>query len=209
MGSYPWEALKSPVRSDRTPRRNRAGSGYRITGGTVLTASHGVLGAARVGVRCNADTPEEWTLDACVLGQDGDFAALAVDRSDELTPVRYGRVPERDAVIACTGLGFPRFTPRGDASDAYRDLCHLAGSAPVLSNRRSETLAITVTSPPEPDPDPALGLGGEGGDAGLRGGPPHRRRHELTRPSPAVRAGPAAAARCAVDRPPPGRTSPR
>ncbi|WP_408056088.1 trypsin-like peptidase domain-containing protein [Streptomyces luteolifulvus] len=133
----------------------RRGSGYRITGGTVGTACHVVAGAAVVRVRCNADTPEESTRDARVLAADGDLALLAVDRADELTPVRFGRVLERDAVIACTGLGFPRFTFRGDASGTYRDVCHLVGSAPVLSNRRSGTLEITVASPPEPDPDPA------------------------------------------------------
>ncbi|QOV38411.1 trypsin-like peptidase domain-containing protein [Streptomyces ferrugineus] len=133
----------------------RRGSGYRVTGGTVLTAAHVVAAASAVRVRCNADTAEEWTRDAHVIGTDGDLALLAVDRSDELAPVRYGRVPERDAVIACTGLGFPRFKLRDDASGSYRDLCHLLGSAPVLSNRRSGTLEITVASPPEPDPDPA------------------------------------------------------
>ncbi|MET9041726.1 trypsin-like peptidase domain-containing protein [Streptomyces sp. NPDC004362] len=133
----------------------RRGSGYRIASGTVLTACHVVAKAAVVRVRCNADTPEEWTRDARVLTTDGDLALLAIDPPDELTPVRYGRIPERDAVIACTGLGFPRFKFRGGASGTYRDLCHLVGSAPVLSNRRSGTMEITVASPPEPDPDPA------------------------------------------------------
>ncbi|MGC9542784.1 hypothetical protein [Streptomyces sp. UG1] len=36
----------------------RRGSGYRVTGGTVLTAAHVIAAAAALRVRCNADSPE-------------------------------------------------------------------------------------------------------------------------------------------------------
>ncbi|GII96170.1 S1 family peptidase [Sinosporangium siamense] len=132
------------------------GSGYRLTATTVLTAAHVVAGAARVRVRCNADTPGEWTAPAVPysVAESRDLALLRVERADGLPAVRFGRVSARDAVVSCSGLGFPRFKFRDEGGSTYRDMLHLVGTAPVLSNRRSGTLEITVAAPPERDPDP-------------------------------------------------------
>ncbi len=72
---------------------------------------------------------------------------LTID-SPEVPPVRYGRIGDRDAVLQVTSLGFPRFKLRKDTGGRYRDTAHVAGSAAVLSNRRSGTLEIAVPAPP-------------------------------------------------------------
>jgi len=131
----------------------RRGSGYRIATTSVLTALHVVTGAARIRVRFDADTPHEWSALATIRlsHRSSDLAVLAISGEDAVSPVRYGRIPERDAVVACSGLGFPRFKWRDDGSTTYRDILHLLGHAPVLSNRRSGTLEIDVATPPERD----------------------------------------------------------
>ncbi|GAA1986986.1 serine protease [Catenulispora subtropica] len=145
------------LREGRGP--GRRGSGYRIGTTAVLTAAHVVAEAERIErirVRFNADTPDEWTAEAEVevAHQDSDLAVLTIDRDDPVPAVRWGRIPERDAVVACSGLGFPWFKRRDDGLTTYRELFHLVGSAPVLSNHRGGTLEIAVATPPERDPDP-------------------------------------------------------
>jgi trypsin-like peptidase len=56
------------------------GSGYRVIAGTVLTAAHVVMDAVSVGVRFNADLPDEWTASATVECADpaADVAALSI-----------------------------------------------------------------------------------------------------------------------------------
>ncbi|WP_344521932.1 trypsin-like peptidase domain-containing protein, partial [Streptomyces rectiviolaceus] len=136
----------------------RRGSGYLVRDGLVLTAEHVVRDAARVEVRFDADRPGERTHRAEVVwshaGVDG--ALLSVPQEKAEGPVALGRVAERDAVLRCTTLGFPRFKLRADTgggATAYRDTRHAEGSAPVLSNRREGTLELHVP-PPDRDPEP-------------------------------------------------------
>ncbi|MEV0120503.1 trypsin-like peptidase domain-containing protein [Streptomyces sp. NPDC050703] len=135
----------------------RRGSGYLVRDGLVLTAEHVVHGAARVEVRFDADRPRERTHRAETVwsraGIDAALLSVPQEKPDGAIPV--GRVGERDAVLRCSTLGFPRFKLRADrgSNTAYRDIRHAEGSAPVLSNRREGTLELHV-QPPERDPDP-------------------------------------------------------
>ncbi|WP_240139176.1 effector-associated domain 2-containing protein [Streptomyces sp. MUM 178J] len=159
----------------------RRGSGYRVGRHWVLTAAHVVTGPASrpaagaagpvagtaVQVRFDADRPGEWTADARVImaAESADAALLEIcgplapGAPDVATP-RYGRVPDADAVLTCSVMGFPRFKLRDDrmrmlddgSPSQYRDSCHAAGTVSVLSNRREGTLELTVPAPPA-DPD--------------------------------------------------------
>jgi Trypsin-like peptidase domain len=157
------ELLVTPAQ----PGPGRRGSGYRVSASTVLTAAHVVRDAARVQVRFNADRPGEWLAEASVDWLDSGVDAAVVtfpDRPQDegpMAPVRFGRVAERDAVLACSAMGFPRFKLRDDAAQPqedgqpsrYRDSAHAVGTIAVLSNRREGTLEVSV-APPERDPDP-------------------------------------------------------
>jgi hypothetical protein len=142
----------------------RRGSGYRISSSAVLTAAHVVQDAVTVRVRFNADRQDEWSADGTVAWSDAftDVAVVTVNREEEaaLEPVLFGRVSERDAILACSAMGFPRFKLRDDSArplddgalSQYRDSHHAVGTIAALSNRREGTLEVTV-SPPERDPD--------------------------------------------------------
>ncbi|GAA1894723.1 hypothetical protein GCM10009837_15900 [Streptomyces durmitorensis] len=147
------EIIVTPGRGEK-----RRGSGYLVRDGLVLTAEHVVHDAARVEVRFDADRPGERTHRADVVWSHAevDGALLSVPQEKVDGPVLLGRVGERDAVLRCTTLGFPRFKLRADTGGgalAYRDTRHAEGSVPVLSNRREGTLELHVP-PPEYDPDP-------------------------------------------------------
>ncbi len=140
----------------------RRGSGYRVTTGSVLTAAHVVVGAARVRVRFNADRPDEWVSPArsVILATAGDVAVLAIDPDGlpAVEPTGFGRLGDRDAVLECRSLGFPRFKLRSDHQrqdglEQYRDTAHIVGSLAVLSNRREGTLEISIATPPAADRD--------------------------------------------------------
>jgi tetratricopeptide (TPR) repeat protein len=143
----------------------RRGSGYRVGTHTVLTAAHVVAGASRVRVRFDADQLGEWSADVAdtLEAPEIDVALLTISVPDEadgadaaeVSPARFGRIGERDAVINCSAAGFPLWKLRKDAGagELYRDVAHVVGSVPVLANRREGTFEITV-APPERDPDP-------------------------------------------------------
>ena len=149
------------------PGSGRRGSGYRVSASAVLTAAHVVADAARVQVRFNADRPGEWISDGIVEWSDSTVDAAVVsitprpEDEGQVTPVAFSRVVERDAVLACSAMGFPRFKLRKDSGKAqgdgspsqYRDSVHAVGTIAVLSNRRQGTLEVSVP-PPERDPDP-------------------------------------------------------
>jgi Trypsin-like peptidase domain len=150
----------------RGTRPGRRGSGYRVSASAILTAAHVVRDAARVQVRFNADRPGEWMTEGTVAWSDSTVDAAVVtitprpQDEGQVAPVTFGRVAERDAVLACSAMGFPRFKLRDDAGQPlddgspsqYRDSVHAVGTIAVLSNRREGTLEVSV-APPEGDPD--------------------------------------------------------
>ena len=145
----------------------RRGSGYRVSASAVLTAAHVVRDAALVRVRFDADRPGEWLTDGTVAWSDPaiDIAVVTItprqQDQGQIAPVGFGRVAERDAVLTCSAVGFPRFKLRNDpaqplddgSSSQYRDSAHAVGTIAVLSNRREGTLEVSVQLP-ERDPDP-------------------------------------------------------
>ncbi len=157
------ELLVTPAQ----PGPGRRGSGYRVSESAVLTAAHVVRDAARVRVRFNADRPGEWLTDGRVDWADPEIDAALVTITarprDErqVSLAGFGRVAERDAVLACSAMGFPRFKLRDDPAmplddgspSQYRDSVHVVGTIAVLSNRREGTFEVSV-GPPERDPDP-------------------------------------------------------
>ncbi|MEI5523613.1 trypsin-like peptidase domain-containing protein [Streptomyces brasiliscabiei] len=159
--------------------RGRRGSGYLVAPGKVLTAAHVVEDVRNVRVRFEADQLGERTVDAVVTWRHGgmDVAVLTLplllDSDPDPTPVSYGRVGERDTVLRCTALGFPRFKLRTDGDGSrFRDAEHAHATCAVLSNRREGTLDLCVTSPPADDPaperDPWEGMSGAVVFAGRR-----------------------------------------
>ncbi|MDT9698801.1 effector-associated domain 2-containing protein [Streptomyces sp. P17] len=135
----------------------RHGSGYRVGDRWVLTAAHVVGQQRETVVRFGADR----------VGQ-GARVALHSDKADlallELAgrlvpesggPPFYGAVPETDATLPFTTVGFPLFKTSWDPGTRtyYRDPCHASGVISVLSNRREGTLELAV-SPPHAGPDP-------------------------------------------------------
>lgn len=143
--------------------RERRGSGYLVATGRVLTAAHVIEDAAKVEVRFQADRPDESTVAAAVeWRQTGiDVAVLVVPvgqgeaGTGAVPSVAFGRIGERDVVLRCTALGFPRFKLRTDSDGSlFRDAEHADATCAALSNRGEGTLDLKVTSPPADDPDP-------------------------------------------------------
>ena len=146
------------------------GSGYRVNASLVLTSAHVVSKeaprqSASVRVRFNADKPDEWSTDVIQswLATSGDVALLTiVPRLKEyLDGTLFGSPGDRAAVLTVDAMGFPRFKLRQerapDTKDSgqwlYRESCHIVGTVPVLSNRRSGSLELNVEAPAA-DPDP-------------------------------------------------------
>ncbi|MEU3147307.1 trypsin-like peptidase domain-containing protein [Streptomyces sp. NPDC006999] len=155
----------------------RRGSGYRVGPRWVLTAAHVVRGAEQTDptVRFEADRAGEWRASARVaLASDkADVALLEITdpvpegaRPAAVAPPTYGAVPDTDAALPFTAVGFPRFKLRRDAtslSTFYRDSCHAVGLISALSNRREGTLELAVTPPgadSDPDRSPWEGMSG-------------------------------------------------
>jgi tetratricopeptide (TPR) repeat protein len=144
----------------------RRGSGYRVTTEAVLTAAHLLEGALSVRVRFEPDLAGEWATTAISwwADPDSDVAVLSISpRPGErpVSPVRFGRIGDRAAVLAVQAVGFPRWKIRtddgtipaaGDGRSRYRDAHHAVGSVAVLSNWREGTLEVAVASAPAADP---------------------------------------------------------
>ncbi|GGS86451.1 effector-associated domain 2-containing protein [Streptomyces chromofuscus] len=159
-------------------RPGRRGSGYRVTTDCVLTAAHVVAAPAdRIRVRFDADRPGEWSADARVVLREeaADVALLELTGAPPgipaVPPPRYAAVPDADAVLPFSAVGFPRFKLRKDTGrllddgspSQYRDSCHVSGTVSVLSNRREGTLELAVVVPPadvEPERSPWEGMSG-------------------------------------------------
>jgi len=142
----------------------RRASGYRVSAGLVLTAAHALRQASKVRIRFDAAQPGEWVAPVTHIVEfpEIDIAVLSIDPHDhnQVEPVRFGRIAERDAVIECSMVGFPRFKIKRGPSQPldggpflYRDSCHAMGTVAVYSNRKQGTLEVSVLAP-ERDPDP-------------------------------------------------------
>jgi hypothetical protein len=130
------------------PVRVADGSGYRVGERWVLTAAHVVGDAREAAVRFEAHRVGEGAATARVAftSDKADVALLEITSRvrEGAEPPTYGAVPETDAVLPFTALGFPRF-----ALNSF----HASGMISVLSHRREGTLELAV-APPEPDPEP-------------------------------------------------------
>jgi Trypsin-like peptidase domain len=183
-----WDAVAAGIDPERVaellvtpaqPGPGRRGSGYRVSASAVLTAAHVVRDADRVWVRFNADRPGEWLTEGTVKWSNSDpmidaaVVTIAPRPQDkgQVALVGFGRVAERDAVLACSAMGFPRFKLRDDPAQPlddgspsqYRDSVHAVGTIAVLSNRREGTLEVSVPAPerdPDPDRSPWEGMSG-------------------------------------------------
>nr|WP_281181464.1 trypsin-like peptidase domain-containing protein [Streptomyces aurantiacus] len=131
---------------------HRRGSGYLVAVGRVLTAAHVIRDAHSIQVRFDADQPTEQVHRAEVAWVDPriDVAVLAVDGDQQhVAWTDFGRVPEHDAELRCSTMGFPAFKMRSsDDGTSFRDSCHVHGTCAVLSNRREGTLDFHVVSGP-------------------------------------------------------------
>lgn len=150
----------------RAGERHR-GSGYRVRGDAVLTAAHVVDGATSVRIRFEPDLPGEWTVDATSWWADpvSDVAVVLIEvrADDAVTPVSFGRIEDRSAVLTVEAVGFPWWKMRTDtAGKRYRDSCHAVGTVAVLSNWREGTLEVVVEPATDRDADlsPWQGMSG-------------------------------------------------
>ncbi|NLU68341.1 trypsin-like peptidase domain-containing protein [Streptomyces sp. HNM0574] len=154
----------------------RRGSGCLTAPARVLTAAHVVAGASALRVRFDADRPGERTVEAAVAWRhEGiDVAVLALPEADgqpAAKPLGFGRIPEQDAVLRCSAVGFPRFKLRaGEDASRFRDSEHVLATCALLSNRREGTLDLTVTPPGEARAADVSPWEGMSGAAVLSGG---------------------------------------
>jgi hypothetical protein len=142
MGSHPegWRVAEVIA-------HDRRGSGYLVAPDTVLTAAHIVRGVLSAQVRFDADRPQEWSASADVVPRDADddLAVLRLTSARRCEPVMYGRIDESLGELKVEAVGFPlwklrRYTGR----ERFRESHHALGSVALLSNRRSDTLEITL-----------------------------------------------------------------
>ncbi|MDX3224682.1 trypsin-like peptidase domain-containing protein [Streptomyces sp. ME19-01-6] len=144
-------------------RPGERGSGYLVTGRTVLTAAHVVREATAVRLRFRADQPGGWSADGVVVfaAPDIDVAVVSLMDTPDLPPVppvTFGRLVAADGELRCSMMGFPRFKLREDApasGSRFRDAHHQQGTVSPWSNTRQKTLSIRVDAP-APDPDPEV-----------------------------------------------------
>ncbi|MEV6479308.1 trypsin-like peptidase domain-containing protein [Streptomyces sp. NPDC051576] len=172
MAEVIWQGIAGP---------GRRGSGYRVSGHHVITSAHVVEGpTSALRVRFEADRPAEWATGARVLlsSEEADLALLElVDMPPASQAVlahpRFAGVPDVDATLRVSAVGFPLFKMRRatarrglaepEVPTRYRDSCHVDGTVSVLSNRREGTLEVGVSSPAdevEPHRSPWEGMSG-------------------------------------------------
>ena len=131
------------------------GSGYLVTSGEVLTAAHVITGMGSITVRFNARRPDERyeTAEVAWLSAKADVAVLTIKSGDDTKaadsadtkaaePLRFGRMADRDEIIPCRTMGFPRFKWHEDTK--VRESRLAVGSIALLSNRKSGHLEISL-----------------------------------------------------------------
>ncbi|WP_405687073.1 NACHT domain-containing protein [Streptomyces sp. NBC_01387] len=139
------------------------GSGYRVSGDTVLTAAHVVRDAVSVTLRFLTEDGDvtELSAEADPVWEDSevDIAVLRMARdvgsgelyAAEVPPVRFGRITQP---VDCESLGFPKFKLRLEIGSSelnritqYRDSHHALGSTTPWADLRKGTLEISVSAP--------------------------------------------------------------
>ncbi|MFJ1845344.1 NACHT domain-containing protein [Streptomyces sp. NPDC088146] len=139
------------------------GSGYRVSGDTVLTAAHVVRDAVSVTLRFLTEDGDvtELSAEPDPLWEDSgvDIAVLKIAKdagsrgvyAAEVPPVRFGRITQP---VDCESLGFPKFKLRPDNASSelnritqYRDSHHALGSTTPWADLRKGTLEISVSAP--------------------------------------------------------------
>jgi hypothetical protein len=144
------------------------GTGYRVTNDTVLTAGHLMAGEVDCVLRFPvASVPWETTAEVAALDVDTDVAVLRFSppaEAEVVTPVRFGRVTPRPAVLDVETVGFPEFKLRHVGNEVWqRDTAHLPGTTSSLTNVSSGTLSIRVVAAPadhSPSFNPWAGMSG-------------------------------------------------
>jgi hypothetical protein len=135
------------------------GSGYQITGGTVLTATHVVRDtpASNVAIQCHQAGWIRKAIDSVDLGDD-----LTLLFTKPITaPGGTGRSPVLGAlgasaqVLDATTVGYPAFQLKSTAADGtairhYRDVTQIPGEIATLSGTRSGTVTFHVDAAYQP-----------------------------------------------------------
>jgi tetratricopeptide (TPR) repeat protein len=165
---HPTRARLAEVVVARGPGKPIRGSGYLVAPGWVLTCWHVVAEATGIAVWLGSPPVldpadgEGVDVSAVLAFPRADIALLPVNRSAEQDePVRWGRL-DRDVStpVPVVTAGFPRFKLRPSPHRpgvSLRDVHFAAGHVQAASNRKTETLELSVTADTTPgeDPEPA------------------------------------------------------
>lgn len=163
----------------------RRGSGYRVSGDTVLTAAHVVRDAVSVTLRfltedgdvteLSGEAEPLWAdsdVDVAVLKIPNDAGSSGL-HAVEVLPVRFGLITQP---ADCEALGFPKFKLRPDIASSelnritwFRDSHHAQGKTTPWADLRTGTLEISVGAP-GPDPESRSPWEGMSGAAVWSGG---------------------------------------
>jgi hypothetical protein len=181
VASVPLAARVVEVIADRgeaAAERYRYGSGCIVSGRTVLTAAHVVVGAQAVRVRDPHKRLYSATVDLRFVGDPSysgpDLALVDIDDLEmDLPPIGLARVdrdgPTDEPVERCHAIGYPWFaeTP---SPNAVRDTVDAIGVVPALSKLATGLLSVQVSISPQPLPPARVRLG-ESEWSGISGGP--------------------------------------
>ncbi|MDH6222522.1 WD40 repeat protein [Streptomyces pseudovenezuelae] len=141
-----------------TSPRYRYGSGCVMSGRTVLTAAHAVVGADTVWVRGRDKRQRAARVDPAYVG-DPESVDLALVELDEDTgfPALLAAAVDRGSAVPevidrCHTVGYPAFKERTTQGATVRDTVGVSGHISVLANLVSELLTLHVTASPRPLP---------------------------------------------------------
>ncbi|GIG70888.1 S1 family peptidase [Phytomonospora endophytica] len=139
----------------RDDAERRAGSGYLVCPGKVLTAWHVVQGASALRIRLAGSLS---AATVAFFDAASDLAVLDAVGTPVVSPVRLTSLD--GDFVAASVAGYPWWKRRPDGSYS---LAHEQGSIAVLANDREGTLQLTVAPPeahPDPDSSPWQGISG-------------------------------------------------
>ena len=138
------------------------GSAYRVMRTIVLTASHVVRDAREIFVRFNAGQQAEWHSEAKLYWSAPDecdvaLLLLSCPNSGAEAPAEFGHIQTQYAArVDCEAVGFPLFKIRKSTGNPgrapYRERLHAHGTIATLSNAKSGTFEVTLTTEPGPLP---------------------------------------------------------